>query len=285
MAKNYIFINSTTLEQREQKITTILITLKNNPSLMAKIVKSNAKNISQEFMDFLILNFYDPLQPKSCSCKSSVHIFEFIKELFLQETKYIDSINDLVDSCPLLFKMIKSLFNQVQLYDFLAVFLKKLLKKNYLKQLVNEQYQTIRQSRTYQRGDTLHQRMFDGDFSQILDWQLSSSKKFFEKFETKNNKDLTQRILKKAKKKKYEELIHNLYKKKRLSINGGVNMSKGSNAQPTQDDSNEFFPQPEQVIYEEMMLSNTSYNQMPNFGRNFESNFTTIYPSQKTSGK
>lgn len=138
-SKNYLMINSINLENREQRITSILITLRNNPSLTAKIVKSYSKKVTQNYMDFLIANFYDPLQPKSCTCKSSMMIYEFIKEVFISETRYIDNINDLVDNCPLLFKMVISLFNKVQLFDFLAVFLKKLLKKKYLKEIVNQQ--------------------------------------------------------------------------------------------------------------------------------------------------
>lgn len=255
-AKDYILINSTNLEQREEKITTILITLKNNPSLTAKIVKSNAKDISQEYMDFLILNFYDPLQPKSCSCKSSVHIFEFIKELFLEETKYIECVNDLVDSCPLLFKMIKSLFNQVQLFDFLAIFLKKLLKRKYLKELFRQQNRSLYRSRSYKRGDTLHSRLFDGDFSELLNWKLPSSAKYFRKFDSQISRDLTKKTARRAKKRKYEDLTRHIYREQQANPKACSTASCGSSTRMAG-----FFSNAEQSIYEEMMLNQNSFRQ------------------------
>jgi hypothetical protein len=272
------------LEKREQKITTILITLKNNPSLTANIVKSNAKSISQEYMDFLILNFYDPLQPKSCSCKSSVHIFEFIKEIFILETKFIENINDLVDSCPLLFKMIKSLFNKVELFDFLAVFLKKLLKKKYLKELVNEQYKNFKNAQSYKRGDTLNTRMFDGNFSQILNWKISSSKKYFRKFMKHTQKDFTKKRKLKKKKRKYEELVNNIYKKKNSSSNNCINSTHNTSNLNTQNGSKDFFSNIEQNIYDEMLSNKKSYLKQFNFHeRTPDSNLTNLYSEKNTS--
>lgn len=275
-AKDHIFINSTTLEQREEKITTILITLKNNPALTARIVKSNAKKISQTYMDFLILNFYDSLQPKSCSCKSSFYVFEFIKELFIEETKYIENINDLVDCCPLVFKMINSLFNKVQLFDFLAIFLKKLLKKKYLKELVNEEYQNVRQTRTHNRGRTSY-KMLDGSFNNISNWKVASSKKYFAKFEGDQNKDFTKTVKRRNKQRKYEVLINNIIQVKQNSSKKYLNSGRRSTSLNSPANPQHRLTNFEQSMYDEMFLSQKSYQeQFQNFRGSNNTNFTFV---------
>jgi hypothetical protein len=264
------------LEQREEKITTILITLKNNPALTARIVKSNAKKISQRYMDFLILNFYDSLQPKSCSCKSSLYVFEFIKELFIEETKYIENINDLVDCCPLVFKMINSLFNKVQLFDFLAVFLKKLLKKKYLKELVNEEYENMRQTRTHNRGRTSY-KMFDGSFNNIQNWKMTSSKKYFAKFEDDQNKDFTKTTVRRKKQKKYEALINNIIQVKQNSSKKYLNSERLSTSLNLPENPEHRLTNFEQSMYDEMVLSQNSYKeQFHNMGGSKNTDFTFV---------
>ena len=214
-SKNYILINSTNLEYREEKITSILITMRNNPSLTAKIIKANSKKITQEYMDFLILNFYDPLQPKSCSCKSSFHIYEFIKELFIYETKYIDSYSDLIDNCPLLFKLVASLFNHVHLFDFLAVFLKKLLKKKYLKELVNQRDQAAQENVLFKRKETVEDNILDFQFEDSRSRVQSNSQKRLNRFSRNLSTDFSTKMNFNKKQKKYGSILNVFFDKNR----------------------------------------------------------------------
>lgn len=281
MAKDHFFIHSTTLEQREGKITTILITLKNNPSLTARVVKSNAKQISQEFMDFLVLNFFDPLQPKSCSCKSSLHVFEFIKELFIQETRFIENINDLIDCCPLLFKMINSLFNRVQLFDFLAVFLKKLLKKKYLKELKAQEYQSLNQNSQQDRASA---RVLEEISDLPPDWKYTSSKRYLAKFQTSEAKDLTKAFSRRRKKRKYEKLINQMMKAKHTSSKKGGEAGRMSPSVFVDQIHEKRLTNFEQNMYQELILDAESYREQLQRGTK-QTDFTFILNDPRaTSG-
>lgn len=91
-------------------------------------------------MNFFAHDLYDSLQMKSCFCKSPYQKFVFIKTIFDVETSQVKSIDELRDNCPLLHKLIRSLFENIRVYDFLRLFLKKVLKKDYMKKIISQQY-------------------------------------------------------------------------------------------------------------------------------------------------
>lgn len=178
---------------------------------MAKIIKSNSKKITQEFMDFLVLNFYESLQPKSCTCKAPFALFEFIQEIFLLETKHTESFNELIDSCPLLFKLVTSLLNHVRVFDFLAIFLGKLLKKNYLKQIAYQQIQQARFRAAQSLASNLNHHFSPADLSNVLNILSTESARNprpWKRFESLKQVDLTKK--RRLKEKKYHSVVAQL---------------------------------------------------------------------------
>jgi hypothetical protein len=178
--------------------------------------------------------------------------------------------------------MIKSLFNQVQLFDFLAVFLKKLLKKKYLKEIVNEQYKNLRNQYTYKRGESLQTRMFDGTFNQILNFHISSSKKYFRKFKKNTQKDFTKKRKLQKKKRKYEELVNNIYKMKN---SGSKNYNNTTiNSSNLGNGSREMLSILRQNINDEPNPNLTSISKPSNpYERAPDSNFTNFHFDRNTS--
>lgn len=134
------YIDSKVLENQELPMLRMLVTLRDSPHLLAKILNKHQKKVSQSIMNYLVLGLFSSLQVKSCSCKTPFQKFVFIRSIFELETKDVNSIDQLRDNCPLLLKLIKSLFDNIKVYDFLAMLLKKLLKKNYMKEIISQQY-------------------------------------------------------------------------------------------------------------------------------------------------
>lgn len=158
------YIDSRVLENQELPMLRMLVTLRDSPQLLAKILKKKQKLVSPSMMNYLVLGLFSSLQVKSCSCKTPSQKFVFIRSIFELETREVESIDQLRDNCPLLLKLIKSLFDHIKVYDFLAMFLKKLLKKNYMKEIISQQY-----DREIQRRHTKIQKLrTSGDTSRLV---------------------------------------------------------------------------------------------------------------------